>query len=100
LAANGDDHFAGEGCTLDDLRSVIHTGCMVTNTRGFLRNFAVFKAKARKGEAVRVQDKEGEYLFTSVAPRKSLLGAAKGKIVFHDDLTRPTLADEGWKPSL
>jgi len=73
---------------------------MVTNTRNFLRNFASFKTKARKGEAVCVQDKEGEYLFTSVAPRKSLLGAAKGKIVFHDDLTKPTLADDSWKPSL
>jgi hypothetical protein len=73
---------------------------MVTNTRSFLRNFAMFKAKARKGEAVRVQDKEGEYLFTSAAPRKSLLGAAKGKIVFHDDLTKPTLTDGNWKPSL
>jgi hypothetical protein len=73
---------------------------MVTNTRGFLRDFAACKAKARKGEAVRVQDKEGEYLFTAVAPRKSLVGAAKGKIVFHDDLTKPTLTDDSWKPSL
>jgi hypothetical protein len=73
---------------------------MVTNTRGFLRDFAACKAKARKGEAVRVQDKEGEYIFTAVAPRKSLLGAAKGKIVFHDDLTKPTLTDDSWKPSL
>ena len=73
---------------------------MVTNTRSFLRNFAAFKAKARKGEAVRVQDKEGEYLFTSAAPRKSLLWAAKGKIVFHDDLTKPTLTDGNWRPSL
>jgi hypothetical protein len=73
---------------------------MVTNTRNFLRNFARFKAKARKGEAVRVKDKEGEFLFTVAAPRKSLLGAAKGKIAFHDDLTRPTLPDESWKPSL
>jgi hypothetical protein len=73
---------------------------MVTNTRNFLRNFTRFKAKARKGEAVRVKDKEGEFLFTASAPRKSLLGAAKGKIAFHDDLTRPTLPDESWKPSL
>jgi hypothetical protein len=73
---------------------------MITNTRGFLRDFAACKARARKGEAVRVQDKEGEYLFTASAPRKSLLGAAKGKIVFHGDLTKPTLTDESWKPSL
>ena len=32
--------------------------------------------------------------------RKSLLGAAKGKIVFHGDLTRPTLKNDDWKPSL
>lgn len=73
---------------------------MVTNTRSFLRDFAAFKAKARKGEAVRVQDKEGEYLFTAAATRKSLLGAAKGKIIFHEDLTKPTLTDANWKPSL
>jgi hypothetical protein len=73
---------------------------MVTNTRGFLRNFATYKAKARRGEAVRVQDKEGEYLFTAAAPRKSLLWAAKGKIVFHEDLTKPTLTNDHWKPSL
>lgn len=73
---------------------------MVTNTRRFLRDFTTFKAKARKGETVRVQDKEGEFLFTATTPRKSLLGAAKGKIVFHDDLTKPTLPADGWKPSL
>ncbi|MCX6543864.1 MAG: hypothetical protein NTV05_05565 [Acidobacteria bacterium] len=73
---------------------------MVTNTRTFLRDFATFKAKARKGEAVRVRDREGEFLFTAGAARKSLLGAAKGKIVFHDDLSKPTLPGHGWKPSL
>jgi len=73
---------------------------MVTNTRTFLRSFTTFKARARKGETVRVQDKEGEFLFTAAMPRKSLLGTAKGKIAFHDDLTKPTLPDEGWKPSL
>jgi hypothetical protein len=73
---------------------------MLINTRSFLRNFAAAKARARKGEAVRVQDKEGEYLFTAAAPRKSLLGAARGKIVFHGDLTKPTLTGESWKPSL
>jgi hypothetical protein len=73
---------------------------MTTNTRNFLRSFASFKAKARKGETVRVQDKEGEFLFAAAAPRRSLLGAAKGKIVLHGDLTKPTLPDESWKPSL
>ena len=73
---------------------------MVTNTRNFLRDFTRFKARARKGETVRVQDKEGEFLFTATAPRKSLLGAAKGKIAFHDDLTKPSVPSESWKPSL
>ena len=84
----------------DIYRYVIHRQNMITNTRDFLRNFSSLKAKARKGEAVRVQDKEGEFLFTAAASRKSLLGAAKGKIVFHGDLTKPTLPDESWKPSL
>ena len=73
---------------------------MVTNTRNFLRNFTSIKSKARKGETVRVQDKEGEFLFTAASPRKSLLGAAKGKITFHGDLTKPTLSDNDWEPSV
>lgn len=73
---------------------------MVTNVRTFLRDFTTFKAKARKGETVRVRDKEGEFLFTADTPRKSLLGAARGKIVFHADLTKPTLTDDHWKPSV
>ena len=73
---------------------------MTTNVRTFLRDFATFKAHARKGVTVRVQDKEGQFLFTASATRKSLLGAAKGKIAFHSDLTRPTLSNKDWKPSL
>ncbi len=73
---------------------------MVTNTRNFLRTFTDIKAKARRGETVRVHDKEGEFLFTAVTPRKSLLGAARGKITFHVDLTQPTLANKHWQPSL
>ena len=73
---------------------------MTTNVRGFLRNFASFKTKARKGEAIRVLDREGEFLFTAVSARKSLLGAAKGKILFHGDITGPTLENNAWKPSL
>lgn len=73
---------------------------MVTNVRSFLRDFTTFKAKARKGETVRVKDKEGVFLFTADAPRKSLLGAARGKITVHGDLTKPTLPGDGWKPSL
>jgi hypothetical protein len=73
---------------------------MVTNTRQFLRDFATFKAKARAGQMIRVQDKEGEFLFTVVAARKSLLGVAKGKITFHADITAPTLTEGDWRPSL
>ncbi len=73
---------------------------MVTNVRSFLRDFTRFKARARRGETVRVQDKAGEFLFTAATPRRSLLGAAKGRISLHDDLTRPTLAADDWKPSL
>jgi len=85
---------------LDILAPVIHSKNVETNTRNFLRDFTSFKAKARKGETVRVKDKEGSFLFTAATPRKSLLGAAKGKIVFHDDLTKPTLPNDSWKPSL
>lgn len=84
----------------DNLYNVRHLGRMITNTRNFLRDFTAFKARARKGETVRVQDREGEFLFRAVAPRKSLLGAAKGKIIFHDDLTQPTLPNTSWKASL
>jgi len=73
---------------------------MVTNVRTFLRDFTTFKARARKGETVRVQDKEGEFLFTAATPRKSLLAAAKGRITWHEDLTKPTLPSGAWKPSL
>jgi hypothetical protein len=73
---------------------------MQTNTRSFLRDFAAMKAKARNGQVVRVKDKEGEFLFTAASSRKSLLGAAKGKIRISADLTKPTLGIEDWKPSL
>ena len=73
---------------------------MVTNVRTFLRDFAAFKSRARKGETVRVQDKQGEFIFTAATPRKSLLAAAKGRITFHTDLTKPTLPPKAWNPSL
>lgn len=73
---------------------------MVTNVRTFLREFAAFKAKARKGGTVRILDKEGEFLFSATGGRHTLLGAARGKIAFHADLTQPTLPADGWKPSL
>jgi len=75
-------------------------GPMQTNTRNFLRDFTAMKAKARKGEVVRVKDKEGEFLFTASSGRKSLLGAARGKIQINNDLTQPTLGNDDWKPSL
>jgi hypothetical protein len=73
---------------------------MVTNTRNFLRGFTACKARARQGEVVRVQDKEGEFVFAAVGARRSLVGAARGKITFQHDLTRPTLRNGSWKPSL
>jgi hypothetical protein len=94
------DKRVGERHRLTNATMSDTIGSMITNTRNFLRGFSSFKARARKGEAVRVQDKEGEFLFTAAASRKSLLGAAKGKIAFHGDLTKPTLPNESWKPSL
>jgi hypothetical protein len=73
---------------------------MVTNTRDFLRSFTTYKAKARRGETVRVLDKECEYLFTATVPKKSLIGSVSGKIEIRDDLTKPTLKGGDWKPSL
>lgn len=68
--------------------------------RTFLREFTVFKARARKGGTVRIRDKEGEFIFTAVGARRTLLGAARGKITCHADITKPTLETGGWKPSL
>ena len=73
---------------------------MTTNVRTFLREFAAFKAKARRGETVRINDGEGEFVFTAVHARKTLLGAGKGKITFHEDISKPTLPNSAWKPSL
>lgn len=73
---------------------------MTTNTRSFLREFSSYKAKARRGEIVRVKDKEGEFLFTAAAPKKSLLGAGKGKLRVLADLTQPTLSNDNWRPSI
>jgi hypothetical protein len=73
---------------------------MTTNVRSFLRDFTSFKARARRGETVRVIDREGEFVFASAAPRRSLLGAARGKIKFEGDLSKPSLPDSAWKPSL
>ncbi len=73
---------------------------MTTNVRTFLREFAAFKAKARRGGTVRIRDKEGEFLFIASGSRHTLLGAARGKISFKEDLVRPTLKLGDWKPSL
>ena len=72
---------------------------MVINVRTFLRDFSSFKARARLGETVRVKDKEGVFLFMADGPRKSLLGAAKGKMTVQGDLTQPTLTIKDWRPS-
>lgn len=73
---------------------------MPTTVRTFLREFSAFKARARRGETVRVHDKEGEFLFTAATARKSLIGAARGKMTLRGDLTQPTLPADSWKPSL
>ena len=73
---------------------------MKTNVRTFLREFAAFKARARRGETVRINDGEGEFVFTAVHARKTLLGSGKGKITFHGDISKPTLPNSAWKPSL
>ncbi len=73
---------------------------MTTNVRTFLREFTRFKATARRGGTVRIRDGAGEFFFTAVGSRKTLLGSAKGKIVFPHDLTKPTLSAEAWKASL
>jgi hypothetical protein len=72
---------------------------MTTNVRTFLRNFAAYKSKARQGETVRVKDGDGEFVFTASTPRRSLLGAAKGRIAIHGDLAEPTLRADDWRPS-
>ena len=73
---------------------------MTTNVRSFLRDFAAFKARARRGDTVLVRDRTGEFSFSASNRRKSLLGAGKGRVAFHGDLAKPTLPDGAWKPSL
>lgn len=73
---------------------------VTTNVRTFLREFPAFKARARRGGTVRIRDKEGEFIFAAVGARRTLLGAARGKIKSHGDLVGPTLGADGWKPSL
>ncbi len=73
---------------------------MTTNVRTFLREFTTFKAKARRGETVQIEDREGKFLFTAVGVRKTLLGSCRGKIKIHGDIVGPTLKNSAWKPSL
>ncbi|MEO6459682.1 MAG: hypothetical protein ABIO95_04470 [Bdellovibrionota bacterium] len=75
---------------------------MKTNVRTFLREFAAIKAKAKRGEPVHVIDRDGDFLFTAVTPKTSLLGCLKGKVAISADadLTTPTLSPEEWRPSL
>jgi len=74
---------------------------MVVNTRAFLRQFPVPPARACKGGTVRIRDKDGAFLFTAAKARRTLLGAARDRITFHADLTRPTIdpeADSSLRP--
>jgi len=73
---------------------------MTINVRTFLRQFPTYKAQARRGGTVLFRDKEGEFLFTAVGARRTLLGVARGRIKIHGDLTQPTLDPGSWKPSL
>jgi len=73
---------------------------MTTNVRTFLRQFASFKARARRGGTIRIRDREGEFLFSAVGTGTGLLGCARGKITTKGDLTAPTLKPGAWKASL
>jgi hypothetical protein len=73
---------------------------MTTSTRSFLREFAAHKARARRGETVRILDRGTEFVFTAVMPRTGLVGCSKGRIRIVGDLTAPTLAAEAWRPGL
>ena len=84
----------------DNKNNVRQDGSMTTNVRAFLRNFASFRAKASRGEAVRIRDRSGEFVFTAATPRRTLLGAGRGKIEIHGDLTKPTTRGGAWQPSL
>ena len=48
---------------------------MIVNVRTFLRDFSAIKARARKGETVRVKDKDGEFLFTGGCPTQTIVGS-------------------------
>lgn len=71
---------------------------METNVRTFLREFPRFKARARRGETVKIKDRSGEFVFSaSAAPRRaSLLGCLKGRIKIRGDLTQPTSTGAEW----
>lgn len=73
---------------------------MVTNVRTFLREFAACKTRALNGETIIIRDRADEYVFSVKSRRRSALGCAKGKIIIKADLTKPTLPDEFWRPSL
>ncbi len=73
---------------------------MTTKVRATRRNLENDQAHARRGETVRVHNKEREFLFTAATARKSLLGAARGKITIRGDLNHPTLAADSWQPAL
>ena len=79
---------------------VRHWVLMKTNVRTFLREFAAFKARARRGETVMIEDREGRFHFTAVGARKTLLGSGRGKLTIKGDIVGPTLKNSAWKPSL
>ena len=69
---------------------------MTTKVRSFLRTSEPDKARALRGKAVHLRDEKGGYLGTGTPARKTLLGAARGKITIRGDLTQPTLTARDW----
>lgn len=69
---------------------------MTTKVRSFLRTSETDKARALRGETLRLRDEKGGYLGTGAPARKTLLGAARGKITIRGDLTQPTLTARDW----
>jgi hypothetical protein len=58
-------------------------------------------ARALQGETIRVQGRDGEFVFqVASTPPRSLLGIAKGKMTIHGDLMQPTLPNDAWRPGL
>ncbi len=69
---------------------------MTSKVRAFLHNSETDKTREFRSETVRRRDEKGEGLGTATPARKTLLGAARGKITIRGDLTQPTLTARDW----